>query len=128
MREGTIISMDQVAKIAAKTGLVPSKGKAETKWYHPATGIKRSIAVPNTKKGATRVYLVGFEAKEGTVAHPKPPAGTVTQMFDHSLPASLLLRAIYKAARSLSAASSPVAETVGVTEAPAVPEAASQVA
>ena len=95
----TVINPSDVRAIAAKLGLNIKDKKGEFKVY--GDSIKRSIACPNTKNGATRIYLVGFEASEGTVVHPKPPATTVTQMFDHSLDKKLILRAIFKAAKQL---------------------------
>ena len=118
-RNVTVITADKVLAIAAKLGLSVKLGKGETKIY--GEDKKRSIAIPNTKGGATRIYPVGFAPTEGTVAHPKPPASTVTVMFDHGLDEKLLLRAIFKAAKSLvakpAAKPAPVAETV--VEAPA---------
>jgi len=118
----TVVASSKVRAIAAKLGLNIKEKKGEFKMY--GDSIKRSIAVPNTKGGATRIYLVGFEATEGTVAHPKPPASTVTQMFDHSLAEKLILRAIYKAGKSLvvKQAKAPVTEEV-VTSSPEVTEA-----
>ena len=99
MRNVTVINAAQVRAIASKLGLSIKDKKGEFKVY--GASIAQSIAVPNTKGGATRIYLVGFEAKAGTTAHPKPPAKTVTQMFDHTLPEKELLSAIYKAAKQL---------------------------
>lgn len=115
----TVVASSKVRAIAEKLGLNIKEKKGEFKMY--GDSIKRSIAVPNTKGGATRIYLVGFEATEGTVAHPKPPASTVTQMFDHSLAEKLILRAIYKAGKSLvvKQAKAPVTEEV-VTSSPEV--------
>jgi hypothetical protein len=126
MRNVTALDPSKVRAIATKLGLAIKEKSGEFKVYDPTVGVKRSIAVPNTKL-ATRIYLVGFEAKDGTVAHPKPPAATVTQMFDHSLPEKLLLSAIYKACKSLvaKAAPAPKAEEAKVEEAASpAPEAA----
>lgn len=116
-RNVTVVSAEKVIAIATKLGLNVKAGKGETKIY--GESIKRSIAIPNTKGGATRIYPVGFEPTEGTVAHPKPPASTVTVMFDHGLDEKLLLKAIYKAAKSLVA--KPAAKPAESTEAPAAP-------
>lgn len=127
MRHVTALDPAKCRKIAAQLGLTIKEKSGEFKMYDATVGIKRSIAVPSTKL-ATRIYLVGFEAAEGTVAHPKPPAKTVTQMFDHSLPEKLLLRAIYKAAKSLVAVKVEVKEEAPASppaEQPASPEVAS---
>jgi hypothetical protein len=100
-RQVTVVKQEKVLEIAAKLGLNVSAKKGETKIY--GESLKRSIAIPNTKDGATRIYCVGFAPTEGTVAHPKPPASTVTVMFDHGLDEKLLLRAIFLAAKSLVA-------------------------
>jgi hypothetical protein len=112
-RKVTVITLSKVTAIASKLGLNIKTGKNETKIF--GESIKQSIAIPNTKGGATRIYPVGFEPTEGTVAHPKPPAKTVTVMFDHNLDEKLILRAIYKAAKSLKMKAAPApAPTVEV--------------
>lgn len=118
-RNVTVINSAKVIEIANKLGLNVKVGKGETKIY--GESLKRCIAIPNTKGGATRIYPVGFEPTEGTVAHPKPPASTVTVMFDHGLDEKLLLRAIYKAAKQL--VGKPAAKPVESTEVPAAPSA-----
>lgn len=116
MRNVTVIAQSKVVAIATQLKLNVSVKTNETKVY--GASLSQAIAIPNTKGGATRIYLVGFQAKEGTVAHPKPPAKTVTQMFDHSLPEKELLRAIFKAAKAL-ASSLPKPEPKPAPEAPA---------
>lgn len=105
MRSVTVISAEKVRAIATKLGLEIKDKKSEFKVFGKEAGISKSIAVPNTKGGATRIYLVGFnmEGTEGFVAHPKPPAKTVTQMVDHSLEERLVLKAIYTACKRLAA-------------------------
>ena len=121
MRNVTVIQSSKVLAIAARLGLNVSTKTNETKVF--GASLSNAIAIPNTKGGATRIYCVGFAPKEGTVAHPKPPAKTVTVMFDHSLPEKELLSAIYKAAKVL-ASSMPKPEVKPATEAPAsTPEA-----
>lgn len=71
----TVINPSDVRAIASKLGLNIKDKKGEFKVF--GDSIKRSIAVPNTKNGATRIYLVGFEATEGTVVHPKPDRKSV---------------------------------------------------
>ena len=122
MRNVTVINAAQVRAIASKLGLSIKEKKGEFKVF--GASIAQSIAVPNTKGGATRIYLVGFEAKVGTVAHPKPPAKTVTQMFDHTLPEKALLSAIYKAAKSLVVAKPAASPAPAAPEAPAATEPA----
>jgi hypothetical protein len=125
-RNVTVVDSAKVIAIATKLGLNIKAGKGETKIY--GESIKRSIAIPNTKGGATRIYCVGFAPTIGTVAHPKPPASTVEVMFDHNLVEKVLLSAIYKAAKSLVAkpAAKPApSETPGASEqAASSPEAA----
>lgn len=101
----TVVDPQKVRAIAEGLGLQIKDKKGEFKIHGP-DGIKRSIAVPNTKGGATRIYLVGFTSDEGTKPFPKPPAKTVTQMFDHALEEKLLLKAIKHAARLLVHATS----------------------
>jgi hypothetical protein len=103
MRHVTVISHEKVRKIAAQLGLSIKEKSGEYKIFGEG-GIKKSIAVPNTKGGATRIYLVGFEVAEGFVAHPKPPAKTVTVMLDHAQPEKLCLRSLFKAAKLLAKA------------------------
>lgn len=114
MRQVTVIKMEKVQKIASKLGLEVKEKKSEFKFFHKEAGVKRSIAVPCTKGGATRIYLVGYEmpAESGFIAHPKPPAKTVTQMLDHGADEKTCLRAIYAAAKALI----PVAKPAEVTE------------
>jgi hypothetical protein len=100
MRNVTVVAQSKVRAIAAKLNLNIKEKGGEFKVF--GSSISQSIAIPNTKGGATRIYLVGFTAKEGTVAHPKPPAKTVTQMFDHTLPEKQLLAAIFKACKVLA--------------------------
>lgn len=118
MRSVTIISQDKVKAIATKLGLQVKDKKGEFKVFGEA-GISKSVAVPNTKGGATRIYLVGFAIEgDGFLAHPKPPAKTVTVMVDHSLDEKLVLKAVYKACKSLASAVKAAPAPV-VTEAPA---------
>ena len=130
MRSVTIISQDKVRAIASKLGLEIKDKKGEFKVFHKEAGIAKSVAVPNTKGGATRIYLVGFAIPEGTegfVAHPKPPAKTVTQMVDHSLDEKLVLKAVYTACKALrpavKEAPKPVEQPASQTEQPAEPVA-----
>jgi hypothetical protein len=133
-RNVTVVKQDKVLAIAAKLGLSVKVGKGETKIF--GSNIKQSIAVPNTKGGATRIYCVGFAPSQGTVAHPKPPATTVEVMFDHGLDEKFLLSAIYKAAKLLvvkpETKAAPSAEPTPVEQPVAEPvaneEAVSQVA
>jgi hypothetical protein len=120
MRNVTVVAQSKVRAIAAKLNLNIKEKGGEFKVF--GSSISQSIAIPNTKGGATRIYLVGFEVKEGTVAHPKPPAKTVTQMFDHNLPEKQLLSAIFKACKVL-AASMPKPPAAKPAPAPAVEEA-----
>lgn len=130
MRQVTVVSHEKVRKIAAQLGLSIKEKSGEYKLF--SGDIKRSIAVPSTKGGATRIYLVGFKIEgEGFVAHPKPPAKTVEVMLDHTLAEKLVLRALYRAAKALApaAAKAPASSP----EAPAAspepqPEPAAQVA
>jgi hypothetical protein len=124
-RNVTVINSAKVLEIASKLGLSVKVGKGETKVY--GESLKRCIAIPNTKGGATRIYPVGFSPTEGTVPHPKPPASTVEVMFDHGLDEKLLLRAIFKACKSLvvKAAKAPEAKAApseAPVEAPPVVE------
>lgn len=98
-RQVTVVKQEKVLEMAAKLGLNVSAKKGETKIY--GTSLKQSIAIPNTKDGATRIYCVGFAPTIGTVPHPKPPASTVTVMFDHEMDEKDLLKSIYLAAKSL---------------------------
>jgi hypothetical protein len=118
MRSVTIIGQDKVRAIATKLGLQVKDKKGEFKVFGEA-GIGKSIAIPNTKGGATRIYLVGFAIEgEGFVSHPKPPAKTVTVMVDHSLDEKLVLKAVFKACKALASAVKAAPAPV-VTEAPA---------
>lgn len=138
MRNVTVVNPAKVRAIAEKLGLSIKDKKGEFKVYGEA-GISKSVAVPNTKGGATRIYLVGFAMEgEGFVAHPKPPAKTVTVMVDHALDEKLVLKAIFKACKAISAKAAPAPKPVeepatAPTEAPAVetsssPEAIANVA
>lgn len=114
------ISTSKFLAVVQKLGM-SAKYKANSIKVWPANGTsKRSLDISTNKHSNTvEVILVGFEAKEGVVSHPKPPAKTVTQMIDFSVSEKLVLRAFFKAAKALclsAAASTPVA-------APAAPEA-----
>jgi hypothetical protein len=126
----TAIATAKFEAITTKLGFTV-KAKAGSFKAYPANGsIKRSVDVTTSKKGQTvQVILVGFESAVGTVAHPKPPASSVTQMIDFSQDEKLVLKAFYSACKALAkmaASSQPKAET---KEEPAsTPAAAPEVA
>jgi hypothetical protein len=98
----TAISTSKFEAIVAKHGLVVKAKAGSFKAYPKDGSIKRSLDVTTSKKGQTvQVLLVGFEMPEGTIAHPKPPASTVTQMLDFSKDEKLVLRAFFNACKAL---------------------------
>jgi len=102
-RDHTKIDQSKIVLVMTEAGL---ECKANGGWlkFHPrGLGIKRSLGVPTTKR-VTRVELVGFESAEaGVVAHPKPPASTVTQMVDFAADEKQVLATLYRLAKSLAA-------------------------
>jgi hypothetical protein len=128
-RKLTQVSFPKFIKTAEKLGMTVSTKKGWTKVF-PANGsVKRSLGIPNTKL-VTRIELIGFESTEFGVAHPKPPASTVTQMLDFGQDEKLILRAFFKVAKSLceaatEAAKAPEAVTEAPVEVPAVEQAES---
>jgi hypothetical protein len=111
----TSIDTGKFEAITTKLGFTVKKKAGSFKAW-PANGsMKKSVDVNTSKTGQTvQAILVGFEVEEGTIAHPKPPAKTVTQMIDFSLEEKLVLRSFYKACKSLASLAEvkpPVAET-----------------
>lgn len=128
----TAIATAKFEAITTKLGFTV-KAKAGSFKAWPANGsIKRSLDITTSKKGQTvQVILVGFEAAEGTVSHPKPPASSVTQMIDFSQDEKIVLRSFFKACKALAkmaASSQPAKEEAPASppaEQPASPEVAS---
>ena len=121
-RKVTAVKIEKFLATAEKLGMSVKQNKGWTKVF-PANGsVKRSLGIPNTKS-ITRIELVGFESAEFGVAHPKPPAATVTQMLDFAQDEKLILRAFYKVAKSLCESATKAAAEVAaaaVAETPAV--------
>lgn len=89
-KDHAVIAPQDLLDIAEEYGMkVLDSKKTEYKVF--VTSKKQSLGFPKTTKGVTRVELVGFEHPVG-VAHPKPPAGTVTQMLDFTKPAAEVLK------------------------------------
>ena len=61
----------------------------------------RRLLVHTGKKGTNCVELVGFESTHA-IAHPCPPAKTMTQMLDCNLPEREVLRNFYRTALLLA--------------------------
>lgn len=98
-KELTKVEKQKLVAIAEKQGLEIVSKKGWTKCYLPGT--KKALGIPNTDQ-VTRVELVGFESEVG-VAHPAPPAGTVTQMLDFGQEEQMVLRDFAEACRVLMA-------------------------
>jgi hypothetical protein len=88
-KDHAVIPSSDLIAIAEEYGMKVLNKKTEDKVFVKTK--KQSLGIPKTTKGVTRVELVGFEHPVG-VAHPKPPAGTVTQMLDFTKPASEVLK------------------------------------
>jgi hypothetical protein len=97
----TQVKQETLLKIMEELGCAIQKRKGWFKCYAPdekgmPTGNK-SIGIPTTRF-ATCVELVRFEHPLA-VRHPKPPAGSVTQMLDFAKPENLIRRDLYKITR-----------------------------
>lgn len=118
----TAIATAKFEAITTKLGFTV-KAKAGSFKAFPANGsIKRSVDITTSKKGQTvQIILVGFEGTEGCIAHPKPPASSVTQMIDFSQDEKLVLKAFFKVCKQLAkmAASSQPAKEQAPASTPA---------
>ena len=92
----------QTAKLLATAKKLGLQVEVRAGWFLTfAAGQKsRRLLVHTGKKGTNCIELVGFEA-EYAIAHPCPPAKTMTQMLDCNLPERDILRNFYKTARLL---------------------------
>jgi len=115
----TRVATEKFVKIAQQLGL---NVVAKAGWLRIEGAEKgQRLLVHTGKKGTNCIELVGFES-EFAVAHPCPPAKTMTQLIDFNLPEKLILRNIFKTAKLLVAKveAEPVEEaTQEVTETPA---------
>jgi hypothetical protein len=80
--ELTQVERSSFLKVAEHFGLNIVENKGFTKCYAPGKSKPPALGIPNTRQ-VTRIELVGFE-HQLAVAHPQPPAKTVTQMLDFS--------------------------------------------
>lgn len=100
-RKVTAVKREAFLAICQKLGLCLVDRKGWTKAYKMGedgkpTG-KAALGIPMTKS-VTRIELVNFE-HELAVAHPKPPAGSVTQMVNFEQDEKLILGNFYKIAK-----------------------------
>lgn len=101
-RQGfTQIPKEELLKVVTKAGLAMVHRKGFIKCYRAdenggPTG-KKAIGIPQTDH-VTRIELVNFEHPLG-VKHPKPPAGSVTQMVDFTQDAKTIKRMLWKIIR-----------------------------
>lgn len=101
-RQGlTQVDKADLIKVVTKAGLAMVHRKGWIKCYKAdekgmPTG-KRAIGIPQTDH-VTRIELVNFEHPLG-VKHPRPPAGSVTQMVDFTQDAKTIKRALWKIIR-----------------------------
>jgi hypothetical protein len=107
----TKVEQSKIVAIMDRAGLECKANAGFLKFHKAGAGIRRSLGVPTTKS-VTRVELVGFESTTGTVAHPKPPAATVTQMVDFAQDEKLVLKAIWDLASTLASFEAEVELTV----------------
>lgn len=102
----TRVSTAKFVTICTKLGLHIDARKGWLLAYRAGQKDRR-LLIHTGKNGTNCVELVGFESK-AAIAHPCPPAKTMTQMLDCNLPEAQILRAFYKTAQLL-ASSSPAA-------------------
>ena len=109
----TRVATAKIVKIAEQLGLTMV---AKAGWIRLEGAEKgKRLLVHTGKKGTNCVELVGFES-EFAVAHPCPPAKTMTQLIDFNGDEKVILRNVFKTAKLLAAAK---VETKPVTESPA---------
>lgn len=102
----TTVETSKIVAIAEKLGLtVEAKAGWSNMFVQEAGSEKRPaqrILVHTGKKGTNCIELVGFEVEhEGVVAHPCPPAKTMTQMVNCDLEEAQIKRAFYAAGKRL---------------------------
>ena len=103
----TRVATAKLVAVAEKPGL---KSEARAGWilmFAPDQKSQR-LLVHTGKKGTNCVELVGFESTHA-IAHPCPPAKTMTQMLDCNLPEREILRNFYRTALLLAPAKEEVA-------------------
>jgi len=118
----TQVQFEKFVQTAEKAGLSLITKGGWTKAYPAGKTRGPALGIPNTKQ-VTRIELVAFESEVG-IAHPKPPAATVTQMLNFEQDEKLVLRDFYRAAKYLA---SLVEAEPAVTETPAEAPAAEPV-
>ena len=92
----------QTAKLLATAQKLGLFVEVRAGWFLAfAAGQKgKRLLVHTGKKGTNCIELVGFESPHA-IAHPCPPAKTMTQMLDCNLPEREILRNFFKTARLL---------------------------
>lgn len=101
----TRIATTKLAKTCEQLGLtVQVRAGWFLAWHGEAKD--RRLLVHTGKKGTNCIELVGFESPHA-IAHPCPPAKTMTQMLDCNLPEREILRNFYRTARLLVPAAKP---------------------
>ena len=108
------VATEKIVKIADQLGLATV---AKAGWIRVEGPVKGTRLLVHTgKRGTNCVELVGFES-EFAVAHPCPPAKTMTQLIDFNTDERTILKAVFKTAKVLASlkaeapAEEPVAET-----------------
>lgn len=105
----TRVATAKFVKIAEQLGL---NVVAKAGWLRIEGAEKgQRLLVHTGKKGTNCIELVGFESPTA-VAHPCPPAKTMTQLIDFNLPEREILRNTFKTAKLLVAAKVVEAEPV----------------
>ena len=100
----TRVATSKLVKTAEQCGLTLVGRAGWILMYKEGTPSRR-LLVHTGKRGTNCIELVGFEVEyDGVVAHPCPPAKTMTQMLDMNITEPEILRNFFKTARLLAPA------------------------
>lgn len=102
----TTVKTEELVAITQKLGLTLEVKAGWTNAFVQETGSEKRpaqrILIHTGKKGTNCIELVGFEVEhEGVIAHPCPPAKTMTQMVNCDLEVPQIKRAFYAAGKRL---------------------------